>query len=42
MDEIAKRKIGEKVSLVGTALEETIHLLEVHHANGNARRRAAA
>ena len=34
MDEIAKRKIGEKVSLVGTALEETIHLLEVHHAKG--------
>ena len=34
MDEIAKRKIGEKVSLVGTALEETIHLLEVHRAKG--------
>jgi hypothetical protein len=33
MDEIAKR-IGEKVSLVGTALEETIHLLEVHRAKG--------
>jgi len=30
-----RRKIGEKVSLVGTALEETtIHLLEVHHAKG--------
>ena len=34
MDEIAKRKIGEKVSLVSTALEETIHSLEVHRDKG--------
>jgi hypothetical protein len=34
MDEVAKRKIGEKVSLAGTALEEAIHSLEVHRAKG--------
>jgi hypothetical protein len=34
MDELAKRKISEKVSLVGTALKETIHLLEAHRAKG--------
>lgn len=34
MDELAKRKISEKVSLAGTALKETIHLLEAHRAKG--------
>ncbi len=34
MEEMAKRKISEKASLVVTALEETIHSLEVHLGKG--------